>query len=178
MVQGKDEGTGGTGGRGARFVHAIRHELNLWFWVSAYLFVLFAAILLFGWAQDGAEGRAVTQIAVAAVQAVVLGKFVLMGKIIGIGTLPKEEPLFRRVLRRTFGVLLVVAAFVALEEMVVAMLHGRTALDGLRELAERGLADLGASMLLIFLLLLPLAMLLEFTRHFPPEEIRRILFGR
>jgi hypothetical protein len=174
-MQAADEATGG---RGARFVQTVKHEMLIWFWVSAYLFVLFCGVLLYVWAKGGAEGRAVTQIGIAAVQAIVLGKFVLFGKIFGVGTLPTEEPLVRRVLRRTLGILLVVAAFKALEEMVVAMFHGGTAMEGLRELAGRGVPDLFASMLLMFLLLLPLAMLLEFARHFPPAEIRRMLFGR
>jgi hypothetical protein len=156
----------------------LKHELTIWFWVSLYLFVLFTAVLLYGWAKGGADGRAMTQVGLAAVQAVVLGKFVLFGKIFGVGALPAEEPLVRRVIRRTLGILVVVLAFVALEEMVVSMFHGGTAMAGLREFLARGPADLAASTLLMFLLLMPLSILLEFARHFPPAEIKAILFGR
>ena len=44
-------------GRGAKIVHVLKHELLIWFWVSADLFVLFAAVLLYGWAKGGGEGR-------------------------------------------------------------------------------------------------------------------------
>jgi hypothetical protein len=157
--------------------HVLKHELQVWFWVSLYLFVLFAAVLLYGWAKSGTEGRAVAEVGLAAVQAVVLGKFVLFGKIFGVGVLPKREPLIRRVLRRTLSILLVVAAFVVLEEVVVSIFHGGTAMDGVRAFVERGAPDLLASMLLMYLVLMPLSMLLEFARHFPPGEIRAILFG-
>jgi hypothetical protein len=157
--------------------HTLRHELTIWFWVSLYLFVLFTAVLLYGWAKSGTQGRAITEVGLAAMQAVVLGKFVLFGKIFGVGVLPKREPLVRRVLRRTFSILLVVAAFVALEEMAVSVFHGGTAMDGLREYADRGAPDLLASMLLMYLVLMPLSMLLEFARHFPPGEIKAIFFG-
>ena len=157
--------------------HMLKHELTIWACISAYLFVLFATILLYGWAKSGGEGRALTEISLAAVQAVVLGKFVLFGKIFGLGALPTEEPLVRRVLRRTLGILLVVICMVALEEMVVSLLHGGTALEGLRELLSRGLVELGVTMVLMYLLLLPLSVLIEFARHIPTAELRRMLFG-
>ena len=157
--------------------HVLKHELTVWFWISLYLFVLFATILLYGWAKSGGEGRAWTEISLAAVQAIVLGKFVLFGKIFGLGALPTEEPLVRRVLRRTLGVLVVVVGFVALEEMVVSMFHGGTAMQGLQELLSRGVAELGITMVLMFLLLMPLSILIEFARHIPPAEMRRMLFG-
>jgi hypothetical protein len=158
--------------------HALKHELVVWAWISAYLFVLFAAILLYGWAKAGTEGRALAEIGFAAVQAVVLGKFVLFGKIFGLGKMPREEALITRVVRRTAGVLLVVAACVAGEEMLMSVVRGGTLMGGLNELLGRGAADLGASLLLMFLILLPLAVLLEFARHIPPAEIRAVLFGR
>lgn len=156
----------------------LKHELVVWAWISAYLFILFSAILLYGWAKGGSEGRAVTEIGFAAVQAVVLGKFVLFGKILGLGKLPREEALVVRVLRRTLGVLVVVAVFVALEEVAVSVLRGGTAMEGLNLLMARGATELLITMLLMFLILLPLAVLLEFARHIPPAEIRRLLFGR
>jgi hypothetical protein len=134
-------------------------------------------VLLYGWAKSGTQGRAIAEVGLAAVQAVVLGKFVLIGKIFGVGVMPTREPLVRRVLRRTLSILLVVAAFVVLEEMVVSVFHGGTVMDGLREFLDRGVPDLLASMLLMYLVLMPLSMLLEFARHFPPGEIRAILFG-
>lgn len=157
---------------------ALKRELVVWAWISAYLFVLFSAVLLYGWAKAGTEGRALAELAFAAVQAVVLGKFVLFGKIFGLGKLPREEALIRRVLRRTAGVLLVVAACVAGEEIVMSVVRGGTLADGLHELVGRGAADLGSSLLLMFLILLPLTMLLEFARHIPRAEIRQLLFGR
>lgn len=156
----------------------LKNELLIWFWISAYLFVLFSAILLYGWAKSGTEGRALAEIGFAAVQAVVLGKFVLFGKIFGLGKLPREEALITRVLRRTAGVLLVVAACIAGEEMVMSVIRGGSAMEGLTEILGRGAADLGISMLLMFLILLPLAVLMEFSRHIPPAEIRALLFGR
>lgn len=158
--------------------HTLKHEIQIWFWVSLYLFILFSAVLLYGWAKAGTEGRAITELGLAAVQAVVLGKFVLFGKIFGVGTMPLEESLLRRVMRRTLAILLVVAAFVAVEEMVVSMFHGGTAMEGLRDFLGRGAPDLIASMFLLYVILVPLAVLLEFSRHFPPAEIRAILFGR
>jgi hypothetical protein len=155
----------------------LKQELVVWAWISAYLFILFAAILLYGWVKGGSEGRATTEIGLAAVQAVVLGKFVLFGKILGLGKLPRAEALYIRVLRRTLGVLVVVAVFMALEEMAVSVLRGGTVMDGLYALVARGADEILITMLLMFLILLPLAVLLEFSRHIPRAEIRRLLFG-
>jgi hypothetical protein len=156
----------------------LKHEMVVWAWISAYLFILFSAILLYGWEKAGGEGRAVTEVGLAAVQAVVLGKFVLFGKVLGLGKMPREEPLFLRVLRRTLGVLIVVAVFMALEEMAMSVLRGGSLMDGIDALLARGVAELVITTFLMFLILLPLSVLLEFARHIPPAEIRRLLFGR
>lgn len=156
----------------------LKHELMVWAWISAYLFIFFTAILLYGWEKAGTGGRAVTELGLAAVQAVVLGKFVLFGKILGLGELPTEEPLYVRVLRRTLGVLIVVAVFMALEEVGMAVLRGGRVMDGMSTLAAHGAAEILIIMLLMFLILLPLSVLLEFSRHIPPAEIRRLLFGK
>ena len=165
-----------SGSRIASAGHALKHEFVIWGWVSLYLFVLFSAIAAYVWAKGGAEGRLLTDIGAAAVRAIVLGKFVLLGKIFGVGAVSADAPLVHRVLVRSGALLVVVALFVVVEEVVVAMIHGGTLRDGIHELAGRGGADLLASMLLFFLILLPLALLQEVVRQIPAEELTRHLF--
>ena len=165
-------------GRRRAVGHALKHELLIWGFVSSYLFILFSAVAAYVWAKSGTAGHLGTEIGAAALRAIVLGKFVLMGKIFGVGTMDVGAPLAHRALVRSVALLLLVALFVVVEEAIVSLIHGGTAREGLQAVRARGGADLLTSLALFYLILLPLALLQEVVRNIPPESLAGHLFAR
>jgi len=100
-------------------------ELRRYALVSAYLYVCFGAILLYKSAILSEAGQHYLPFGVAAVKALILGKFVLIGRWRGwlaprIGGIPARWP--------AIAVSAPGAGRAdAVEEFVVAMIHGRTA---------------------------------------------------
>lgn len=169
--------TGGPGAsRAQRIGKAVRHELAVWGAVALYLFICFSAILLYGWAQGGTEKAATENFVFAAIRGIVLGKFVLAGKIFGVGEMAAERPLASRILWRAAALLLLTVLFVMVEEMVVGLFKGETALQGLGDFFARGAADIAASSFLMLLIIVPLAAMLEVSRTVDQAVLRQVLF--
>jgi hypothetical protein len=153
-------------------------ELRSYAVVTAYLFVCFAAILLYKAALLEAEGLAFAPIGTALVKALILGKFILIGEALGVGTRLGRGVVLASIVRKTllFGVLLVVLT--VLEELVVGWVHHRPAAATLGELFGAGLPERLASILLMVLVLVPLIAVKEMGRALGPGGLRRALFGR
>lgn len=171
-----NETAGSEPGRAHRIRKAVRHELAVWGAVAAYLFIAFSAILIYDWAHGGSDKAASEHFVFAAIRAVVLGKFVLAGKIFGVGELPAERPLVTRTLWRATALLAVTVIFVIIEEMVLALVKGETAIEGLGEFLARGVPDIAASSFLMFLIIVPLAAMLEVSRTVDQAVLRQVLF--
>jgi hypothetical protein len=150
-------------------------ELRNYAVVTVYLFVCFAAILLYKAALLEAEGVAFAPIGTALVKALVLGKFILIGEALQVGTRFGRGALLAAIVRKTmlFGALLVVLT--VLEELVVGWVHHRPAAASLGELFGAALPERLASILLMLLVLLPLIAARELGRRLGPGGLRKRL---
>ncbi len=151
-------------------------ELRRYAVVATYLFVCFSAILLYKAALLDAEGIAFAPIGTALVKALILGKFILIGEALQIGTRFGRGAVLAAILRKTllFAALLVVLT--VLEELVVGWIHHRTATATFSELFGEGLPERLASMLLMLLVLLPLIAVREISRVAGAGGLRQRLF--
>jgi hypothetical protein len=151
-------------------------ELRKYAVVTAYLFVCFSAILMYKAAILEAEGVAFAPIGTALVKALILGKFILIGEALQIGTRFGRGVVLAAIVRKTllFAVLLV--ALTVLEELVVGWIHHRTAMATFGELFGQGLPERLASILLVLLVLLPLIAVREISRAAGPGGLRQRLF--
>jgi hypothetical protein len=82
------------------------------------------------------------------------------------------------VARQSLLLLLVLAALTAVEEFVVALIHGRTAGEAAGSLAELLRPEVFASMLLMLLILVPLVVVTELGRRLGPGGLRRLVLDR
>lgn len=152
-------------------------ELRNYAVVTAYLFVCFAAILLYKAALLEAEGVAFAPIGTALVKALILGKFILIGEALHVGTRFGRGVLLASIARKTllFAALLVVLT--VLEEVVVGWVHHRPAAASLAELFGAALPERLASVLLMVLVLLPLIAARELGRKLGPGGLRKHLLA-
>ena len=142
-----------------------RKELRDYAFVAAYLYVCFGAILFYKTALLREEGVAFLPHGLAAVKALVLGKFILIGEAVGIGTRVQPRSLFSAIAARTalFFLLLIVLSVV--EELVVGKVHGHSLAETIAEFREHAGLEMFANSLLMLLILVPLIAFRELRRR-------------
>jgi hypothetical protein len=142
-----------------------REELRNYAIVAAYLYVCFGAILLYKTALLREEGVVFLPHGLAAIKALILGKFILIGEAVGVGTRVQPRSLASAIATRTalFFVLLLVLS--AVEELVVGKTHGRSVAETIAELREHAGLEMFANSLLMLLILVPLIAFKELRRR-------------
>lgn len=141
----------------------LREELVKYLALSAYLYVCFAAIALYKWAVLREAGVAFLPLGLAAIKALIVGKFLLLGNIVSGGLRLDARGLLERVFARTFVLLVLLFVLVLVEELAVGLFHGRTAGAVLAEFRAYW-PEHAALSFLIALILLPLVAAIEFAR--------------
>lgn len=151
-------------------------ELRKYALISAYLFVCFAVILIFGTSVqgEGAQSSAVPW-SLALIKALVLGKFILIGDALSVGSRAQKHPLLHRVAWKSLAMLVLLLVFTLLEELVVGWVHGETTASVFREFLERTWLQRLAPMLLMLLILVPLITASEIYRIVGAKRFREFL---
>lgn len=152
-------------------------ELRDYLALSLYFLVCLGAILLYRAAllEDHGIGR--YQVGTAIVKALVLAKFVMLGRIGGVGEGSPERPLLPAVLRGSIAVLLVLVALTVVEDLAISALHGGRREGALADLAGGRWPELAASALLMWLVLIPYLAFQHLYRALGSERTRRLLLG-
>jgi len=155
----------------------LREELHRYLAVSAYLYVCFAAILLYKSAILSSIGQHYLPLGLAAGKALILGKFVLLGEAAGVGTRIGARTLLQRILSSSVLFLVLLVLLTIVEEIVVGVVHGHSVGQAVAALAERSWPEVLASSLLMLLVLVPLVTVTEVSRVLGPGALRRLLLG-
>lgn len=123
--------------------------------ISAYLYVCFGALLFYRWTILTEAGPAPIQYGLAAIKALVLGKFMLLGRAAGVGErTPMRRPLLA-MLWKSLATLLVLAALTAVEHILIGWWHGERPAAAIEAAFQGRWLELAASCLLIGMILIP-----------------------
>lgn len=146
--------------------------------ISCYLWICFSALLLYKASlTPGAQGQMLL-LGTAAVKALVLGKFILIGQAFKAGTRISPSLLLYKILWKCLAVLLVLMVFTALEELIVGLVHGHAVVEIVAEVTARPWIQSVAPAVIMFLILIPLIAFQEVDQAIGPGTLRRTLFGR
>jgi len=133
-----------------------RHELIAYLAVSAYLLVWFSAVLFYKSTVLGAVGVEFAPFALAAVKALILGKFILVLEALKIGEKDqRRDLLIVDILKKALLFTLALFALSVLEDVLVGHFHGKTAAEVLGEIGGGSALQALALAILMFLVLLP-----------------------
>lgn len=102
-----------------------------------------------------AEGIPFAPFGFAAVKALICAKFASVGHVFHVGERFKNLPLIWPTLYRSLSFLFLILVLNALEEVVVGLVHGRSAADSLAEMGGGSLDQLFATTIVGFLILVP-----------------------
>jgi hypothetical protein len=155
----------------------LKEELHRYLAVSAYLYVCFAAILLYKSAVLSSVGEHYLPLGLAAGKALILGKFVLLGDAAGVGRRSGARTLLHRILRNSVLFLVLLVLLTIAEEIIVGLVHGHSLRQAMAALAEHPWQETLASCFLMLLILIPLVTVTEVSRTLGPGRLRQLLLG-
>ena len=150
---------------GSTVAHEVAHELREYFLISVYLYVCFGALLLYKTSILHDEGVNYEPYGIAAIKAVILGKFILLGQAAGIGDRYELRSPIRVIIHKSFLFLLMLFALSALEEVVGGIIHGRTIAASLNGFLGGSILQVLAICLIMLLILIPYLAFKEISRR-------------
>jgi len=159
-------------GGGESLKQRLREELRNYLIVSAYLFICFGVLQLYKAALLEEAGVNYLPLGVAAVKALIVGKFLLIGDAIRARFQRRPGRLPGRIAMRVFWLLLILILLTIAEELIVGWIHGHSLVEMASEFHARSMTELLAEVLLMGLILVPLVSAAEVSRALGPGVLR------
>ena len=131
------------------------HELKEFVILAVYLYITIGAVIMMKTAVLHTEGIDFAPWGIAIVKAMLLAKFMLVGRAMKIGERDTTSPLIWPTLHRAFAFLVLLIILTIIEEAVVGLFHHRSIAASLSELAGVRLEETLAGYLIMLLVLIP-----------------------
>jgi hypothetical protein len=146
--------------------------------VTFYLYVCFGVIIVYKAAVLKSYNIEFAPWGLGFIKALVVAKFIEIGELLHLGKRLPGLPLawYLGCKVALFAAFIVALSF--LEEGVVALLHGRSLLEGFSEFAKMGWLLILSECALLCLILTPLLGLGAINDALPEGQLRRMFFGR
>lgn len=132
-----------------------KHELREYALLSTYLFVCFGALILYKTAILGEAGISYLPSGLAAIKALILAKFIMLGHMIRLGDRRAGARIVHVIAYKALLYLILLLVLSVVEEVVVGLIHGRTAAASLAEFGGAKLPQTLATSLIMLLILIP-----------------------
>jgi hypothetical protein len=156
------------------FKQKAAREFKEYVWITIYLALLFCALATYtmlvlrkydvsGYLND----------AFAIINALIIAKIILIGRMARLGTRYETRPLYQAVLYKSLVYGLLVYAFHLVEELIKRFIHGEPRGTVLRNI---NLNDLASRSIVIFLAFIPLFAFMELRRIIGEEELHALFF--
>ena len=131
------------------------HELRELIFLTAYLYVIFSVMLFYKDAVLDSAGIAWAPWGLALIKALLVAKFVQLGRALRIDERYHTKPLIWPTLHKAALFLVVVVILMTIEEAVLGLIHGRTVWQSMAGMGGGTIKQAVATMLLVFLIFLP-----------------------
>jgi len=155
-----------------------KEEMREYLFISLYLWVCFTVIFLYQAAVSDNSGQHVLVLGTAVVKALIIGKFILIGKALKPGSHGNASTLVRRILMKSISMLAILLVFTLLEELIVGSIHGQAVTASFTEFVARPALQLIAPALMMLLVLIPMIAFEEVDRELGKGMLRHLLFGK
>lgn len=131
------------------------HELKEFVVLVVYLYITLGAVILMKMAVLHTQGIEVAPWGLAIVKALLLAKFILVGRAMKIGERATTRPLIWPTLYRSGAFLVLLVILTIIEEAVVGLFHHQSIAASLSELAGPRLEETVVGILIVLLVLVP-----------------------
>jgi hypothetical protein len=123
--------------------------------VTSYLFIVFAVLLYFKSAILQSQGIHWIPWGFAAVKAVIIAKFVLIGRAVHFAERHRAKPLIWETVYKSLAFVVLVSVLTVIEETVVGFIHGKTIGASLAVIGGGTPEQIIATAMVLFLIFLP-----------------------
>jgi hypothetical protein len=142
---------------------------------TLYLYVCFAAILLYRMATLHAYGVEYAPWGVAAIKALVLAKFILIGRATGLGNRYQHRPLIYPILHQSVLFVIMLIMLSIAEEVIKGFFHGQSFMASVSDVGTA--LQIVSVTLLLWLVLLPYLGMVRLNEYLGDNKLRRMLLG-
>ena len=144
--------------------------------LTLYLYVCFGAVVLYKSAILSEAGISITVWGIAIVKALILAKFMLLGRMMHLGARYRHKPLIWPTLHRSLMYLILLLILTTIEELIVGYFHGRAVHESLNHVVGPIFFQGIAVCFLMFLILVPYSAFTCLGDVLGEREVLRLFF--
>jgi hypothetical protein len=151
-------------------------ELKEYLIIASYLWLVFGLLLLYKSVILNEEHISYLAHGIALINALVLGKFVLIAQALHLGNTAEGSPLIYPTVLKSFLFSIVLAGCKILEDAAVGFYHGRSLSESIADLGGGTLKGILTLTLLLFVMLIPFFGFGELQRVLGEGKLSRLFF--
>ena len=151
-------------------------ELKAFAALSAYLYVCLGAVILYKSAVLREVGVSFTIWGIALVKAMILAKFMLVGRMLHLGKRLRHRPLIWPTVYHSLMYLILLLILTTIEELFVGLIHRRALADSLAHIVGPTFLQGCAVCLILFLILVPYSAFTCLSDALGERETFRLFF--
>jgi hypothetical protein len=153
-------------------------ELKAFWIISLYLFVFLGAFTVYRRLILAEFGVTYLHYGFALIEALIIAKVILIGKVFGLGTRFEGRPLILSVVYKSilFGVFVLV--FGILEHLVEGLVHKKDWASILHSFTELGMYEIIARVIMLIIAFIPFFAFWELGRVIGPHKLSALFFSR
>ena len=153
-------------------------EFKAYWVITFYLWLLLGSFTVYRRLILAETGVPYLHYGIALVEAMVIAKVVLIGRVFGFSRRFDHLPLIVPLVYKALLFTLLVLLFGAVEHLVEGWFHKQGPMGGLREIASLGGYELGARVLMLFVAFVPFLAFGEIGRALGPQKLATMFFGK
>jgi hypothetical protein len=154
----------------------IWRELEQLFQIFIYIYVCLGAFLLFRMSIASKQDVQFMHFGYAALKALVLAKFMLLGYWLHLEKRHRDKPLIYSVLYQALAFWLLLVVLSVLEEVVVARIHGQSISTAFDDILGSRLYRILAESLILFIVILNFVAFRQLGDSLGPGRLKRLFF--
>ncbi len=162
--------------RTARLGERAFDELKAFLGLSLYLYICLGAIILFKRAVLSTVGVNFAMWGIAVVKAMVLAKFMLFARMLHIERRYRDKALIWPIVAHSLVFLLVLLVLTTVEELILGVIHHEPVSLSLQHVVGSSVMMAGATIILMFLVLVPYSAFVCLSDALGEHEVYRLLF--
>lgn len=153
-------------------------EFKLFWIIALYLWIFLGSFTIYRRLIIAETGTAYLHYGVALIQALVIAKVVLIGKMFGFSRRFEDKPLMVPVLYKSMLFVILVLVFGVIEHVIEGFVHKQGLMGGIHGIAELGAHELGARVLMLFIAFVPFFAFAEIGRVVGAQKLAALFFAK